>query len=57
MERNFVHFFIVKKKWNFRPMFLGNMDILKKRGYQEIGTEFGTAIEIGRELSPPIGRC
>jgi hypothetical protein len=30
MERNFVHFFIVKKNLNFRPIILENMDILEK---------------------------
>jgi hypothetical protein len=32
MDRNFFHFFIVyKKNLNFRPIFLGKMDILTKR--------------------------
>jgi hypothetical protein len=36
MERNFVHFFIVKKKLNFRPIILENMDILEKERLSEI---------------------
>jgi hypothetical protein len=29
---------LFKKNWNFRPIVLGNMEILKKRGYWEFGT-------------------
>jgi hypothetical protein len=59
MERNFVHFLSFKKNWNFRPIILGNMDIKKKERLSGIWDKRAnfTAVKIGRELRPQIGRC
>ncbi len=36
MDRNFFHFFIIyKNNWNFRPIFLGKMEILEKERFYE----------------------
>ncbi len=44
MDRNFVHFFIVYKKMNSRPIILGNMDIKKKKMLKKVFGNLGQQI-------------